>query len=181
MDFQRPVPVTVELNLNGALTRTILEYKWLILTHVFLSAMLRAILSHDLFSESSHFKQLSENQRKITLAILLLKHFDKARVERVIIVSCIFATAEIGIMIWNLILPKRPLYMALLQLTITTILKYSFIGDDGWGAYFRQFDISLSSFTEDMHPELRDAFCDFGIVFYVIVGILGSLCCQKRQ
>ena len=114
MDFMRPVPVTVELNLNGSLTRTILEYKWLILTHILLSALLRAILSNALFSESSHFKQLSENQRKITLAILLLKHFDKARVERVIIVSCIFATAEIGVMIWNLILPKRPLFMALL-------------------------------------------------------------------
>ena len=136
MDYPRPVPIKVELNLNGALTRTILEYKWLILTQVLLSAMLRAILSHTLFSGSSNFKIFSENQRKITLAILMLKNFDKARIERVIVVSAIFAAAEIGLLLWNYLLPRRPIYMALLQLLITTILKYAFIGDDGMAAYF---------------------------------------------
>ena len=66
----------------------------------------------------------------------MLKNFDKARIERVIVVSAIFAAAEIGLLLWNYLLPRRPIYMALLQLLITTILKYAFIGDDGMAAYF---------------------------------------------
>ena len=57
---------------------------------------------------------LSQNQRKITLAVLLLKNFDKARVERVIVVSSVFAAAEVGTSVWNYLLPRRPVFMALL-------------------------------------------------------------------
>ena len=181
MDYPRPVPIKVELNLNGALTRTILEYKWLILTQVLLSAMLRAILSHDLFSHPySKFKMLGENQRKITLAILMLKNFDKARIERIIVVSAVFAAAEIGLLIWHYLLPRRPLYMGLLQLLVTTILKYAFIGDDGIAAYFGQYNISLSTFTDEMSPEFRENICDFGIAFYIILGLIGYACSRTK-
>ena len=45
MDQPPPIPVKIELNLNGAITKTVLEYKWQILTQVLVTALLRAILS----------------------------------------------------------------------------------------------------------------------------------------
>ena len=32
-----------------------------------------------------------------------------------------------------------------------------------------------------MSPELRETLCDIGIAFYIIVGLIGYLCCSKTK
>ena len=75
--------------------------------------------------------------------LLFLKNFERVRIERIIVVILVFFTAELVVLLWSLILPKRPIYMALLQITCMMGLKYAFIGFDDTGivAYFRQINI----------------------------------------
>ena len=56
------IPIKIELNLGGAITKTIIESKWAILTQVLAISMLRAILSTD-FIINSPLKLVSGKQR----------------------------------------------------------------------------------------------------------------------
>ena len=60
-------------------------------------------------------------------------------------------------------------------------MKYAFIGDDGWATYFGHFDISLQTFSDDMSTELKETLCDFGLAFYMIIGLFGYLCFSSKQ
>lgn len=84
-------------------------------------------------------KALNENQRKVIIVILFLKNMEKVRFERIVLVSLIFASVEVVHMIWYFLLPRRPMFMAMLQILATMILKYAFIGFDDTGivAYFK--------------------------------------------
>ena len=180
MEQPTPVPLKIELNLNGAITKTIIECKWQILTQVLATALLRSILSNPAVANSP-LKMASENQRKVALVILFLKNFEQVRIERIIVVSLVFSAAEVAVTLWYLLLPRRPLFMALLQLAATMGLKYAFIGDDGIVAFFKQFDFSPSGLTGDMSQDMRETLCDIGIVFYALIGLIGSCLCSSKK
>ena len=99
-------------------------------------------------------------------------------------VSLAFSTVEVVITLWYLLLPRRPLYMALLQLVVAMVIKYAFIGDDGIASFIQQFDFTPSGLTNDMSQDKQDTIWDTVIIFSILIlGIMQCYCylCSSKK
>jgi len=173
------IPVKIELNMNGAITKTIIDSKWEILTQVLALSMLKAILTTVFVANTQYLKLLHDNASRIIIVIIFLKAMERARFERIIIVLVVYSTVELVVTFWYFLMPRRPIYMATLQCVITMALKYAFIGSDGIVQYFSLFD-SKALMNDAMGQDMKEALVDVAIACYALIGLIGWIACRGK-